>query len=458
MLEQSGVIPINDIYMPYWGGIKPLLLLYGSYGSGKSIFIADDLLEKCRTWPYFRCFFGRKVLERLRATTHQALVDRMKALRIAHEFDFSEKPNGTMVILHRKTGNKFMPFGGDDAQSLKGINDPTHIYCDEFDSFDQSDFMFLYSRLRTIKADTQFYGAFNTERMYKSHWIVKTFFDGEMADTCIKIKSTFRDNMFLDHDAYYEKLVLSASGNMVLLNAIANGDFGIIRTGNEFFKDFREDKHIKPLSYSKDQTVHLVVDENVNPYVSMAFWQIHERNLKQIHEIKGETPNNNAPRAANLAAQYLNDIGYKDVIYLYGDASGNKKSTVDENSLSFFDKFIDQLKSHGFTVIRRVNKSNPRIALSGAFINDIYRSNLYGYSIAISNECPTSIEDYILVKEAPDGSMLKEKVKDKETGITYEKHGHFSDTKRYFITTILQREFMEWSKRSKRRGSISIPG
>lgn len=458
ILQQSGVIPVNDLYMPYWGGTDKMLLLYGSYGSGKSIFIVDDLINKCRTLPYFRCYFGRKVLDKVRGSTHQTIIDRLKDLNLTHEFDFSEKPNGTMVVSHKRTGNKFVPFGGDNSESLKGIKDPTHIYCDEFDQFDEEDFKFLYSRLRTVKASTQFYAAFNTEHLFQSHWVVKMFFDGEFASKTVKIKSTYRDNQFLNHDEYYDQLCLIANGNMVLLNAIANGEFGIIRTGGEFFKDFREDKHIKAVRYDQEQTIHIVVDENVNPYVSVQFWQILERNLRQINELPCESPNNNAPRAADATAKYLNDIGYKNVIYLYGDASGNKRSTVDENSLSFFDKFVDQLKSHGFAVVRRINKANPRVALSGAFINEIYRTNLYGYSISISNECSRSIEDYIRVKEDADGSMKKEKVKDPKTGVTYEKVGHMSDCKRYICTTILQREFMEWSKRSKRRGSISVEG
>ena len=458
VLLQSGVIPVNDVYIPYWGARDKILLTYGSYGSGKSIFLNDDLLEKCRTWPYFRCFYGRKVLDKVRVSMHQALIDRIKELNLTREFDFSERPNGTMIVMHKSSGNKFIPFGGDNSESLKGIKDPTHVYCDEFDQFDFEDFQFLYSRLRTTKADTQFYGSFNTEKLMQSHWVVKLFFDGEYADKCVKVKTTYKDNHFINHSTYYDQLLLIANGNMVLLNAIANGEFGIIRTGGEFFKDFREDKHIRPIAYSSGKSIHVSVDENVNPYVTISVWQIDGKDIQQVHEILCETPFNNAPRAADMLAKWLGSIDYGNVVYVYGDPSGRKRSTVDENSMSFFDKFMDQVKSHGYPVVSRVQKSAPRVALSGAFINEIYRTNLYGYSISISNQCPRSIEDYITVKEDKEGAMFKEKVKDKATGVTYEKRGHLSDTKRYFIVSLLQREFMEWGRRKRARGSIAVPG
>lgn len=50
-----------------------------------------------------------------------------------------------------------------------------HIVCEEFDQFTNKDFGFLFSRLRTEKAQTQFYGMFNTEPLVEGHWIRETF-------------------------------------------------------------------------------------------------------------------------------------------------------------------------------------------------------------------------------------------------------------------------------------------
>lgn len=456
-LIRSNVVPVNDSLMPLWGNTHGILLLYGSFGSGKSVFLVDELLNKCIENKYFRCYFGRKVLDSVRGTIFQTIVDRIKELHKEHLFSFSEAPNGSMEIRHKESGNKFLPFGGNDADSLKSIKDPTHFLLDEFDQFDFDDFKIYYSRLRTEKAVTQLYAAMNTDKVYKSHWVRKVLFDGEMADEVTKVKVNYTDNHFLDQAAYEKKLRLIAAGNVGYFNAIARGEWGMVKTGNEFWKQFDDSKHVKSLEILPT-TIHLTLDENVNPYVTISAWQVlpETKELRQIHEIPCRSPDNNAPKAARRAAEWLRSIDYHDTVFIYGDPSGGKRSTIDANNKSFFDKFIEVLRSEGFVVISRVQRSAPEVALSAAFINAIYESNLGGWTILIHDRCFTSIEDYYKVLEDADGKMQKDRVKDKETGITYEANGHFSDAKRYFITTILAQEFARYKARGRRRGATDI--
>jgi len=169
-----------------------------------------------------------------------------------------------------------------------------------------------------------------------------------------------------------------------------------------------------------------------------------------VNELPCTSPDNNAPRAARKTAEWLAGIGYRDVVFLYGDPSANARSTVDENSSSFFEKFTDTLRSCGFIVQSRVGRSAPEVALSGAFINEIYGNNLYGYSIQIHTSCRVSIEDYTMAKENAEGGILKKRTTNKETGVSYERYGHFSDAKRYFITTILKNEFEAYMNKDNR--------
>ncbi len=234
----------------------------------------------------------------------------------------------------------------------------------------------------------------------------------------------------------------------------ANGERGIIRSGGEFFKQFDENKHVRPLVVEKS-TIHLSLDENVNPYVTVGIWQLVNKELRQVDELPCKTPDNNAVKAAHKVVKWMDANEYKDVVFVYGDPSASKRSTVDENSRSFYDKFIEVLRNAGYRVVNRVTKSAPEVAMSASFINDIYENSVYGYSIAVSDKCKVSIDDYISVQEDKDGRMLKPKIKDKVTGVTYEPVGHFSDQKRYFITTILSNEFEQYKSRSKRRGSVA---
>lgn len=447
-LIQSGVVPVNDVYMELWSNLAKIILLYGSYGSGKSVYVVDRLIASCLEDEYFRCYFGRKILDTVRGTVFQTITDRIKDLHKEHLFDFSDKPNGSMVIKCRKNGNEFIPFGASDSESLKSIKDPTHFFCEEFDQFSFEDFGYIYSRLRTEKSPTQLYGSFNTERIYQSHWIRKVFFEGEYASQAYKLKANYYHNFFIDQEDYLSKLKLIANGDAAKLNAIANGEWGVVRTGGEFWKQFNESRHVREITY-EPQAIHLSLDENVNPYVTCTVWQYVDKEIRQIAEILCKSPDNNAPKAALRVISYLRKIGHKDVVFVYGDPSASRRSTVDPNNSSFYDKFIEGMKNAGFRTFNRVMRSAPEVALSAAFINDIYENNLGGYSIVIDSNCFASIEDYILVVEDANGKMAKPKVKDKETGVTYEPAGHISDTKRYFIISILADQFRNYGVKNK---------
>jgi len=439
----SGVVPVNDAFLPLWGNQNKINLLYGSYGSGKSVFIVDILIDDCLNDGYFRCYYGRKIFETIRGTVFKTITDRIKELKKDHLFTFSDSPNGSMLIVCKKNKNEFNPFGANNPDSLKSIKDPTHIFCEELDQFSFYDFGILFSRLRTEKANTQLYGAFNTEKIYQSHWIRKVLFDGEFKDQSVKHKSTYKDNLFINQDDYYEKLKLIANGNAAVLNAIANAEWGIVRTGGEFWKQFDETKHVKKVQYSPG-VIWVSLDENVNPYVTVTGWQVRGTAIFQIKEILCYSPDNNAPKAAGKAADWLDSIKHTDMVFVCGDPSGKKRSTVDANSKSFYDKFIEVLKSRGYRVTDKVMKSAPEVALSAAFVNAIYENNLYGWSITISDTCFSSIEDYVMVKEDAEGKMQKTKEKDPETGVTFEPRGHISDNKRYLVLTILDKQFQEY--------------
>lgn len=253
-----------------------------------------------------------------------------------------------------------------------------------------------------------------------------------------------------------EKLHLVRSRSLRTFEALYQQNPKPIQAGGEYWKQFNLMKHVQDVRYTPDTNLHVSLDNNVNPYVTIAIWQMCDKLIKQIHEIPAKDPNNNAPKAAKLLVRWLQEIDYKGVIFLYGDPSASAKSTVDENSLSFFAKFTNELAAAGYIVRNRVAKSSPRVALRGSFINDIYERELFGYSIAISQNCTVSIEDYYTVKEDKDGGMQKIKRKDPTTGITYEPYGHFSDAKAYFICELLKQEFNSYTGRTRTQTVYSV--
>ncbi len=241
LLIKSGIIPVNDVFYDNWGNRNKINLYYGGYGSGKSDDIQTQFLIKAATDPYFRGYYGRKVLEDVRGSVHSVFVSLIERLGMESQFKYSKEPNGSMVIIHRVTGNKIMPFGAGNAQGLKSIDNPTHFFLEEMDQFTLKDFGVIISRLRTKKAFTQLYGAFNTATVMEGHWIKKVFFDPpSKSDTeaqielrervqgfgVNKIFCNYTDNYFIDQEDYYNKLVIGAGGDDGALKSAAAGAWG----------------------------------------------------------------------------------------------------------------------------------------------------------------------------------------------------------------------------------------
>ncbi len=379
--------------------------------------------------------------------------------------------------------------GLDDEEAIKGMEDFDFVYNNEWNQFTEDQWSQQRKRLRG-KPNQKFLCDWNpissqmwqyTEWLDKDEWLdlplklksAPTKHSSLNAEFAFKkinkrgdsiwIKVTYRDNWWIvghptKKGGYVDVHTLADfeydrihKPNMY--RVYANGERGIIRTGGELFKQFDETKHVRPVKAVKS-TMHLSLDENVNPYVTVGCWQLIPNNgitkITQVHEIPCRTPDNNAPKAAKKTASWLRSINHTDVVFVYGDPSGSRRSTVDKNSKSFYDKFIEVLEEEGYRVVNRVAKAAPETALSYAFINDLYEFGLFGYTIEIGDHCKVSIDDYTTVQEDKNGGMLKPKIKDPKTGVTYEPHGHFSDQKKYFICKLLAAEFTRYKAKGKK--------
>lgn len=399
------------------------------------------------------------------------------------------------LILFEDIDSKIRFRGLDNEESIKGIEGYNVIYNNEWNQFTEPQWSQQRKRLRG-RPNQKFICDWNpisaklwqySDWLDKDEWIdlpldladAPTKWSALNPDYSFKkinkkgnavwIKVTYRDNFwivghpsgnggFVDH-ATLDDFEYDRTFKPNFYRIYANGERGIMRTGGEFWKQFDETRHVQPVKLDSNQTLHVSVDNNVNPYISQSIWQPfpEKKQIVQVHEILSRSPFNSAQKAARQLADYLRKIEYNNVLYIYGDPSAKARSTVDINNASFFDKYIAELREQGFNVMDRVLNSAPQVALSGAFINEIYELNYGGWSITISDKCISSVEDYLLVKEDSDGSMKKPKERNKETQVTFEPQGHLSDTKRYFICALLPDVFYKFMNRNRRRsGSVAV--
>lgn len=284
ILKTVGAVPVNDCFFDLWGNQNPINLLYGGYGSGKSVFIAEELIRCCIESKYFKCYFGRKVYDDIRESVFATIVETIEDMGLKKRFHYSTAQTSSMVITCAN-GNKFIPFGAKDPNQLKSIKDPTHFWCEEFDQFfwgdeeNQSDFALIYPRLRTTRALTQFYGSFNTAPVFPNHGILKYFFpdlytgnDKAQFDILDGIGierrfANYTDNHFIDQPDYYNKLKLASGGNSLILDAIAKGEWGAEDNKNPWLYAFDVSKHIREdVPFLPSFPVYISFDFNNDPF------------------------------------------------------------------------------------------------------------------------------------------------------------------------------------------------
>jgi len=467
----------KDKFLPcYWHLLDKskffdIEFLYGGRDSGKSRHTAQQLITNCLSNKYFKCLLIRKILNTIRDSQYSLIKSVIDEWQLNKYFKFNDT---RMEITCTLNGNGFFGRGLDDAGRIKSFNNPSHCWIEEGNQITNDDFVVILTSLRANQHVQTFY-TFNPECdvNYTEFWLWQEWFshttelswvwhkvistdNGDITISARATHTTYKDNTYCKPQriALYESYK-SSKNNAYWYQTYTLGLWGFKRTGDPFWPCFDEEKHVKDIEYDKDALVHVVVDNNVSPYIAIQIWQMRssKKIINQIHEIPCSSPNNTAAKAALKLIKWLDSVNYKNRVMLYGDPSANARSTNDDSGRSFFDKFKNELQKAGYAVIDKIKKSAPNVALSGDFINEIYESNFMGWTININTYCRTSIEDYIMVKKESDGTMQKKRTTDSDTKISYEKHGHMSDNKRYFITTVLEYEFKVFgSRRNKFMG------
>jgi phage terminase large subunit len=437
--------------------------LYGGRDSGKSRHIAMQTVTECLRLPYFKCLLIRKTLNTVRDSQYELIKSVIEEWGLTYLFSFNDT---RLEIKNRANGNGFYGRGLDDASKIKSFNNPSHCWIEEGNQISADDLVIVLTSLRSNDTRVKTWFSFNPECevTYTDFWLYQDWFshttalswswikavdiDGERVEMKVRAThTTYRDNPYCSpqRKALYEGYK-NSKNNAYWYQTYTLGLWGYRRTGGGFWKCFEREQHVGNMPYSSNVPVHAVVDNNRNPYIAVSLWQINleTKVIGQVGEVAAEHPNNTASKAGKAMCKWLRQREYSGTVILYGDPSANASSTIDDDGKSFFDKFREAIRNEGFKINDRVGKSAPSVSMSGDFVNEIYESQFAGWSIKIDNSCVKSVEDYSMVKEAPDGTMLKKKETNKDTKVSFERYGHFSDDKRYFITTALENEYKKF--------------
>lgn len=441
-LLHSGILPVNDVYLPLFESLASIDLVYGGRGGGKSESIADYLIEESRTEEYFKCYYGRKVFENVRGSCFDTLVYAIKKRGLQREFHFSEANTSTMIIVNNNTGGKFIPFGSDKADKLKSIKDPTHIWGEEFDQFTFPDFKELFPTLRTIRGKNKFIGSLNTHCVFTDQWIIKVFFPelytgDDLTEFDIlegvevnKIFANYTDNYFIDQDDYRNRLRLASGGNQFIFDGIANGAWGVEPNDNPWLYAFDLEKHgIRDIPYLPSFPVYIFIDINNEP-LECTLWQMSPdfgtKNsfLHCIDEYSGKF------KIEELCARIASDYP-ASILYLGGDRSGQNED-VGRNQ-TIYQIMAALLRINKKNVL--LNNYNLEHADSRLLCNAMFANypNIY-----ISSKCKNLIRQCQIARIDIDSNKPSHLLKDREKF----KLDAF-DSMRYMFQTL----FNEWAKK-----------
>lgn len=478
------------------------IFLKGGSSSAKSFSIAQCFLVYCLTHGYNTKVY-RKTGASIADSIYKTFQEAAKSINVYNLFQFKENK---IVCFN----GSYITFSGlDDPEKIKGLESYQFVFCEELNEFEHSDFKQIKKRLRGRKGQ-KIVSAFNPVSI--ECWIKTEVFDketfrelpndlyGSLKDSktgkilpkeysqitkkhinsqriiinpktrkeevhkpdTLVLWSTYLNNFWVvgspdgTYGFYDQQTIADFEKDKISdyeqYRIYALGEWGSIKTGGEFLHSFNASKHTTSQGYVPNLPVHISIDDNLLPYISVTFWQLHineRKELRQIHEVCAEDPFNTVTRAAGIVRKWFDEIGYEDVIYVHGDASTHKGNTIDEEKRSFLDKFIEALETN-YQVVDCVPKSNPSVSMTGEFINSIFSGVIPSLSILVHESCSKSIYDYENVKKDENGAILKLRIKNKLTKQTYEQYGHLTDTMRYVCADLFKEEYTRFSLRRKR--------
>lgn len=459
--------PWEEMVNPPFAGLLDnrdrYILMYGGRGSGKTDSTIKKIIIRMLTAPYFKGILIRKVYDTIKESQYEGIKNEIHKMGLDSLFSFTTSPISITCI----NGNRLVARGLDRAEKIKGVDNPTFAWYEEGNDMTEDDFNTVTTTIRSTEADyLQEIFSFNPEAdtpNFEDFWIYKKFFEGKLEKTFRStteveveidgqkkivefsysaIHSTYKDNPHLPDitKAIYEDLKKT---NPYWYQVYTLGNWGNKEVGSRFYKTF-EHSHVKAVAYDPGLPLHISLDENVNPYLTLTVHQVEKIGekyiIKQIDEICLKSPKNTLKiTCEEFFNKYKN---HTEGLYIYGDRTSKKQDTKLEKGENFFTLAMNYL-SH-FRPSLRLPQQNPAVKSRGEFISQIFAGNIPSAEIIIGENCVNTISDYLYLQEDADGSKLKKKETDKSSGVRFEKYGHTSDANDYLHVEVLKNLYLDF--------------
>lgn len=444
------------------------VLIYGGKSSSKTVSICQ-FLSKESVFHSSSSIAFRKESTIIKTTLKKSFnlaIDGMHVYPAFEklEFAYRNKLNGSEIVLK----------GLDDPEKAKGIESYKYVYLDELNHFDYTEYEQFDLSLRGIKGQ-KIFASWNP--VDENSWVKTDLVDiNKWTDTTkygtlpssdsfvrisedgstILIRTTYKDNYWIvgspsgkygyRDDALISRYEALKTRSYNSYNVNVLGEWGKTVFGGEFLKSWRSEDHVSECEYNPSLALHLIFDENVNPYFPCGIFQVSkdEKSFYMIDYLALRNPENNTTTMCRELTRKLRAWGHKEAVYIGGDATSKKADVKQEKGHDLFYIIMAGLKE--FAPRRAVMSSNPSVRMSADFFNEILANEVQGLKYRVDKRCKLVIADYEYTKEDKNGGVDKKPVTDPVTKVSYQPYGHFVDLTRYFICYTFPREYISFQR------------
>ncbi len=317
--------------------------IWGGRGRGGSFTATQYALQLITSRDYFRGYFMREVFNDIRDSLWRDFKDRIEENDTLNDYDFAFN-DSQMIVTYLPTGNTIMGKGfkkssGNRTAKLKSLAGATHVFVEEAEENEETDFRQLDDSLRTVKAEPKIVMIFNPPN--KNHWILKRWYNlteskhpgyytavTKTDPKLLSIHSTYKDNIANLDETFVNNLVSYKSTDPDYYYTMVEG---LVTEGvrGRIFRDWKPIASM-PNSYSKTYGL----DFGFNDPVALVETERHNKNIycRQLIYERGLTNFDISNRLKNL--------GIKKSDLIIADSSEPKS--------------IKELKEMGWNVVEAV--------------------------------------------------------------------------------------------------------
>lgn len=400
----------NQTFLPLYACRSRFLVLMGGGGSGKSVFAARKVVERCATEAGLRYLVCRKVARTNRQSTFKMI------LQTVSDFypDQVLRVNKSDMVITFKSGSEIIFAGLDDVEKLKSIYEINGIWIEEASEVGEADFHQLDIRMRGKTVNyKQMILSFNPISV--THWLKKYFFDRKDKRATVH-HSTYLDNRFLEREDI-ETLETFRETDPYYYSVYALGMWGI--TGKTVFSGEKlqnQRNNCKPpvavgrFDYDYDGAYLSNVRWVDDPDGEIKLYQMPEKGYPYV--IGGDTAgegsdwfvgqvidNTTGRLVATLRQESDEDLYARNMVML-GQFFNDALISVEINFSTHPQKEMERLGYHRFYVRQVEDDATHDVRMSYGFRTGVLtRPSAIALLVQVMREHPDSVDDVTTLEE-----------------------------------------------------------